>query len=310
MKKNIRIGFFGGPEYSVIVLEKLQKAGFDIACVVTSLDKPKGRNLVLTPPPAKVWSLANNIPVIQPTNLRGETFVGALKEYACDVFIVMAFGRIIPDEILNIPLHKSLNIHPSLLPKFRGPCPIESAILADEKETGVTIIRLDSEMDHGPIIAAEKIAFDLPITNSATNITTNSSVASSLSWPPKAHDLGVALVEMGSDLLVKILPDWILGKIEEVEQDHSQATYTKKITKEDGLINLADDSYKNYLKIQAYHVWPSAYFFAIDKNGKRIRVKITKASYDSTTHKLIIEKVIPEGRGEMDYSAFSSMSTV
>ncbi len=279
MKKNITIGFFGGPEYSTIVLDRLHKAGFTIAFIVTSVDKPKGRNLILTPPPAKVWGLANNIPVIQPTNLVSESFIETLKDYKCDVFIVMAYGKIIPETILNIPKHKSLNIHPSLLPKFRGPCPIESAILSDEKETGVTIMHMDKEMDHGPIVAMEKVTFE--------------------PWPPKAYDLGVVLVEKGADLLVSILPEWTSGKIKEVEQDHMKATYTKKIIKEDGLINLNDDPYKNYLKIQAYHVWPSAYFF---ENNKRI--KITKASF--IAGKLIIEKVIPEGKGEMSFDVFTS----
>jgi methionyl-tRNA formyltransferase len=221
--KNITIGFWGGHEYSVIVLEKLKAAGFKIAFVVTSLDKPKGRNLVLTPPPGKEWALKNGVTVIQPTNIRAETFKMTLKEAGCDVFIVMAFGQIIPDELLNIPKHKSLNIHPSLLPKFRGPCPIESAILANEKETGVTIMRMDKEMDHGPIVASEKVSYE--------------------PWPPKSHELGIALVTKGADLLVEILPKWIAGTIKEVEQDHSKATYTKKIIKEDGLINLSDDPY-------------------------------------------------------------------
>jgi methionyl-tRNA formyltransferase len=277
MKKEITIGFFGGPEYSVLVLEKLREAGFPISFIVTSLDKPKGRNLVLTPPPAKAWGIEHNIPVVQPTNLRSDDFKKILQEYNADVFVVMAYGRIIPEDVLNIPKHKSLNIHPSLLPKFRGPCPIESAILADEKETGVTVMLMDKEMDHGPIVTSEKIIMT--------------------PWPPKAHDLGVALVNKGADLLVNILPDWISGKVKAKEQDHVAATYTKKIIKEDGLINLNDDPYKNFLKIQAYHAWPTAYFFVNEK-----RVKITQASFNEG--KLVIEKVVPEGKPEMSYEAF------
>jgi methionyl-tRNA formyltransferase len=278
-KENITIGFFGGHEYSVIVLEHLKAAGYKIAFVVTSLDKPKGRNLILTPPPGKEWALKNNITVIQPTTLKSETFKATLLEAKCDVFIVMAYGQIIPDEILNIPKHKSLNLHPSLLPKFRGPCPIESAILANEKETGVTIMRMDKEMDHGPIVAAEKVVVE--------------------PWPPKAHDLGVALVKKGAEMLIDLLPKWIEGKIKEKEQNHGEATYTKKIIKEDGLINLEDDPYKNFLKIRAYHVWPTAYFFEREK-----RIKVTEATFSGG--KLQIEKVIPEGKGEMTYSAYLS----
>mgnify|MGYP001597438659 FL=1 len=273
-KKNIKIGFFGGPEYSVMTLDKLHSSGFDISFVLTSIDKPKGRKLLLSPSPAKSWALEKNIPVLQPEKLKEESLVNQLRKYNCDVFVVMAYGKIIPDEILNIPKSKSLNIHPSLLPEFRGSCPIESAILADKRDTGVTIIRMDSEMDHGPIVAQEKVKLE--------------------KWPITSHELGKILVNVGADLLISILPDWIDGRIKEKEQDHTKAVYTKKIEKEDGLINLLDDPYKNYLKIQAYHGWPSAYFFK-----EKIRMKITQASY--LDGKLIIEKVIPEGKNEMDY---------
>lgn len=275
--KDIKIGFWGGPEISLITLEKLHAAGFPISFIVTSLDKPQGRKMVITPPPTKVWGLAHNIPVIQPTNLDSESFVATLKEYACDVYIVMAYGKIIPIEILNIPKAGSLNIHPSLLPKFRGSCPIESAILADKRETGVTIMHMDAEMDHGPIIAQEEVILE--------------------EWPPKAEELGTILVERGSDLLVSILPDYVAGNFEEKPQNHSLATYTRKIEKEDGEIDLTHDEYTNYLKIQAYHGWPSAFFF---KDGKRI--KITEASF--VNNRLVIEKVIPEGKSEMMYTDF------
>lgn len=273
--KEIKIGFWGGPEISLITLNRLHSAGFAIPVIVTSLDQPRGRNLVITPPPAKVWGLEHNIPVIQPDNLKSGSFRSILKEYGCDVFVVMAYGKIIPDDILKIPKAGSVNIHPSLLPKFRGPSPIESAILADKKNTGVTIIKMDSEMDHGPIIAAENVTPE--------------------PWPPLAEDLGTILVAKGSDLLITILPDWINGKMKAQEQDHSEATYTKKFIKEDGLIDLSADPYKNFLKIQAFHRSPTAYFFIDEK-----RVKITKASF--VDGKLVIEKVIPEGRSEMNYT--------
>ncbi len=274
----IKIGFWGGPEISVITLEKLHAAGYAISFIVTSLDQPKGRSLTITPPPAKVWALAHNIPVLQPEKLKDPAFTETLKNYNCDVFVVMAYGKIIPESILNIPKGKSLNIHPSLLPKFRGSCPIESAILHNEKETGVTIMRMDAEMDHGPIVKQKTVIVE--------------------PWPPTAETLGTELVDAGSDLLVSILPDWTLGRMPEIEQDHSQATFTKKIEKGDGEIDLASDPYQNYFKIQAYHAWPTAFFF---KDGKRI--KITQASF--ADNKLTIEKVIPEGKKEMKYTDFT-----
>jgi len=275
---NFKIGFFGTPEYAVITLLKLKEAGFTISFVVTQPDRPQGRNLLLTPPPAKVWAIENDIPFYQPEKLRDEEFKSKLKKHDCDVFVVIAYGKIIPDDILNIPKAHSLNIHGSLLPKHRGSCPIETAILEDDRVTGVTIIKMDKEMDHGPIVAKKEVIVE--------------------PWPPLAEVLGKEIVKAGSDLLISILPDWINGKIKEKEQDDLQATYTKMIKKEDGLIDLEDNPYKNFLKIQAYHGWPSAFFFK-EETGKRTRVKITKASYENNT--LVIEKVIPEGKKEMDY---------
>ncbi len=279
IERKIKIGIFGGHEYSVIVLDKLRKAGFDIAFVLTSPDKPQGRKLVMTAPPAKIWAVDHNIPVLQPEKIKDLELEKTLRDFNCDIFVVMAYGKIIPESILNIPKGKSLNIHPSLLPKFRGPSPVESAILADEKETGVTIMLVDKEMDHGPIVAQEKVVVE--------------------PWPPVAEELGKKLVEVGSGLLISILPDWLDGKIAKKDQDHTQATFTKKIEKEDALIDLADDPYKNFLKIQAYHHSPTAYFL-VDKK----RVKITSASFSNGN--LVIEKVIPEGRREMSYKDFNN----
>ena len=278
---NIKIGFFGTPDYAVVVLEKLKAAGFDIAFVVTNPDRPQGRKMIVTPPPVKVWAQSgeqhNEVAVLQPETLRDPAFEEKLKTFGCDVFVVMAYGKIIPDSILNIPRGKTLNIHPSLLPKFRGPSPIEAAILADAKTTGVTIMRLDKEMDHGPIVVQKEYTADV--------------------WPPLAHELGMKLVTEGADLLISILPDWMDGKIQEKEQDHSQATYCKMIKKEDGLIDLSDDEYKNFLKIQAYAGWPSAFFM---KDGKR--VKIARASW--TDGKLVISEVTPEGKNTMSYQDY------
>ena len=260
-----------------MTLDKLYEANYDIAFIVTATDKPKGRNLIVTPPPAKVWGLEHNVPVLQPDKLRDPNFEKELRKYNCDVFIVIAYGKIIPDNIINIPKAKTLNIHASLLPKYRGSCPIESAILADDRETGVTIMRIDNEMDHGPTIIQRKVILE--------------------PWPPKKDELGKSLVEVGNKLLISILPNWINGKIKEKEQNHLEASYTEKIKKENGLIDLEDDPYKNYLKIQAYDGWPGTFFFK-----DKIRVKITKANFREGM--LFIEKVIPEGKKEMLYKDF------
>lgn len=272
---NIKIGFFGTPEYAVMTLEALHKAGLSITFIVTQPDRPKGRGLELTASPAKVWGIKHGIDVLQPEDLKDNEITEKLKSYNCDVFIVIAYGKIIPESILNIPAHKSLNIHGSLLPYLRGASPIESAILSDIKNTGVTIIRMDSAMDHGPIVAQREVMID--------------------KWPPRADELGKKIVETGSELMVDILPKWINSDLVEIEQDHSKATFTKLIKKEDALINLDDDAYKNFLKIQAYSTWPEAYF--ID-DGKRIKIK--QAFFRN--NELTIERVIPEGKKEITWS--------
>lgn len=264
--------FFGTDEFSVRALETLKGRGFAPTLIVTTPDRPKGRKMVLTPPAAKVWATANNIQCVQPERLKDFEF--PLGPW--DLFIVASYGKIIPQAILDVPTHGTLNIHPSLLPKYRGATPLESAILSDDLETGVTIIKLDAEMDHGPILAKSRTLLDNK-------------------WCEELRD---ELAETGANTLADILPDWLAGKIEEQEQDHSQATFTRKVTKEDGLINLADDPILNFKKIRAYTPWPGAYFFT-DKNGKQTRIIIKKAHLENKT--LVIDRVIPEGKPEMDW---------
>lgn len=284
-----KIAFFGTPKFAVTILEELKKAGIVPALVITAPDQPQGRGLVLTPPPVKVWAQENNIKFIQPVTLK-ENFINE----PWDLFIVAAYGKIIPENILEIPKHKTLNVHPSLLPKFRGPSPIESSILADDRNVGVSIMRLDKEIDHGPIVAqeiipAEKIGADKIGTNETSQ------------WPISAPALEDISAHFGGELLAKILPDWLAGKITEKEQDHSHATYCQKILKADGLIDLTADPYTNYLKICAYSDWPGTYFFK-ERNGKNIRVAVKKVTYQN--NQLVIETVVPEGKSEMPYLDF------
>ncbi len=274
--QNMKWAFFGTSEVSVYVLEELSKVGFIPALIITTLDMPKGRKLTLTPSPVKVWAQNNDIKILQPENL-DESFIKELKNENWDLFVVVAYGRIIPKEILNIPQHKSINIHYSLLPKLRGASPIEGAILSDERETGVSIILMDEKMDHGPILAQEKVEVS--------------------SWPPKRSELMESLNQVASKLLTDIIPKWISGEIKPIEQDHDRATFVKMIKKEDALIDLKDDDYLNFRKIMAYERWPRAYFV---ENNKR--VTINQAIWKDD--KLEIMKVTPEGKKEMNYKDY------
>lgn len=301
MPSNIPFTFFGSSVMSTHALNALEEAGCLPSLIVTTSDKPAGRKLVLTPNVVKTWAQSHNIPVLDPAKL-DDTFIKTLKETAStskdatasaiDLFIIASYGKIIPQAVLDIPKHKSLNIHPSLLPEYRGASPLQSAILDDKKNTGVTIMRIDNLMDHGPIVAQKKIVVS--------------------EWPIY-EEFEKTMAREGGILLASILDGWVAGTVPEVEQNHAAATHTRKFTKEDGLIDLAAIMSKKdpaagratFLKIQAFHEWPTTYFFATKENSPiKIRVKITQASYKNDT--LVIEKVIPEGKSEMAFEDFLS----
>jgi len=287
MNPQITFLFFGSSTMSIYVLDELEKAGYLPAAVVTTPDKHVGRKQVLTPTPVKAWAIKKNIPVFAPQKLDAH-FADTLKNTKADLFIVASYGKIIPETVLSIPPQQTLNVHPSLLPKYRGASPLQSAILNDDKHTGVTIMKIDALMDHGPIVAQKEIFVS--------------------EWPTYG-EFEEMMAREGGKLLAEILPHWVAGKITEKEQDHASATSCPKFTKEDGEIHLNDDDYLNFRKIQAFNEWPQAYFFiehsptgGSEGAHKKIRVKITRASF--TDGKLDIQTVIPEGSKEMAYADF------
>jgi len=277
--QHIQFAFFGTSVFAVAILEELKDNNFFPSLVITTKDKPAGRGMRLTLSPVKVWAEKNNIEIIQPDNL-DENFAQLMKRKNYPIFVVASYGKIIPSKILEIPEHKTLNVHPSLLPHHRGPSPIQGQILSDNPDDiGVSIMVLDDEMDHGPLLAQ-------------TQITPQH-------WPLGALELESVLAHEGGKLLSYVLPEWFSGKITPEPQNHEDATYTKLIDKKDAQIDLKNtNDRENYLKILAYDKNPRSYFFT--KNGKR--VLITQASFDGG--KLTIKKVIPEGKKEMDYKNF------
>lgn len=275
---NIKFSFFGTDLFALIVLQELEKKGLLPSLIVTVPDKPQGKNKEIINSPVKNFALKHNIPLLQPAKFDVD-FASQLKAKSLQLSIVASYGKIIPQQILDIPKHKTLNIHPSLLPKLRGPSPLEYAIL-NEQKTGVTIIRLDNEMDHGPIVAQEESTLLLPIKRSVLEQT---------------------LAKQGTDLIVQILPKLISGTLEEIEQNHSDATYTEKVSKNDGLIDL-NKPIEAYKKILAFEGWPGAYFF-VDRNEKQIRVIVLEAKLNEDGSLNII-KVKPEGKNEMLYTDF------
>lgn len=289
--KKINFVFFGTDKFSVDVLNQLKIANILPDLIVTTPDSLQGRGMKLTPCAVRIWAEENKIKNIQPERLSGD-FAAQLKSYKnekgenlnWDVFVVVSYGKIIPQEILDIPARGVLNVHPSLLPRHRGPSPIETAILNDELKTGVTIMLIDEKVDHGPIVAQEVVEFT--------------------EWSNKKL-ISEKLAEIGGKILAKILPPYISGEISPVTQNHEEATFTKKIQKADAEIFLADSSEnsdrQNFLKIMAYTPDPGAFFFT-EKNGKKIRVKITDAKYENDS--LEILRIIPEGKKEQDFKGF------
>ena len=284
--------FFGTPIFAVNVLSALEARGLLPALVVTAPDKPRGRGQEVSPSPAKTWALERGVETIEPATLRDEALVAELGNTDWDVFVVAAYGKLIPKNILDIPRRGSLNIHPSLLPKFRGPSPALSAILADERSTGVSIMQMTETMDAGPVVAQARIELEEEAPGSPK--------PGEGGWPPKGSMFEELLAAEGGNLLAEILPDWIAGVITPAAQDERLATFTKKFTDEDARIDLMGDARKNLLKIRAFDRSPRAYF--INEKGKR--VIITEAAVEDGA--LVIKKVIPEGKKEMDFTAYQS----
>lgn len=207
-----------------------------------------------------------------------------LKGQQVDLIVVACYGKILPKEMLKIPKYGALNVHPSLLPKYRGPAPVPHTILNDEKETGVTIILMDEEVDHGPVLASREF------------LISNFQFSNGLG-KPTTPELLQTLWELGGDLLVKTIPKWIAGEITPQEQDHSIATYTKKFAREDGRIDWKAPVEYIERQIRAFTPWPGAFTFW---KGKRI--KILKAHVEQG--KLIIDELQLEGKKPTTYREF------
>ena len=239
--------FFGTSEFAVPALSKLVASNFQITAVVTQPDKPAGRKQLPLPSPIKKAAMDLGLKIFQPQSLELRNLKLEIGEP--DLFVVASYGKMIPKEVLEYPKYGSLNIHPSLLPKYRGPSPIQTAILNQDRETGVTIIKLDEEMDHGDVVASSKFK-----------------VQSSKVRYQELHD---ELAKLGANLLVKALPKYIADEIKPVPQDHKKATFTKIITKEDGRIDWKKTAEEIDAQIRAFHVWPVAWT-ALD--GKRLKI--------------------------------------
>ena len=251
-KKKLKVVFMGTPDFAVPSLKALVESGFQVPLVITQPDKPAGRGKKLKPPPVKTVAQKLGIEVLQPKRIKENAELKEkLRAIKPDLIVVAAYGKILPEWLLNLPKFGVVNVHASLLPEYRGASPIQAALLDGKEETGVTIMKVIPELDAGPIIAQEKVKIE-PEDNAQT-----------------LHD---KLSELGAKLLVETLPRYVKGELKPVEQDDSKATYCKQITKEMGKIDWKESAHKIFNAVRAFTPWPSAYTFY---KGKR--VKITSA---------------------------------
>ncbi len=251
----MRIVYMGTPDFAVPALEKLaQSPDYTVAAVFTQPDKPKGRKMVMTPPDVKVCAEKLGIPVFQPASMRSEEAYNSLKELNPDVIVVAAYGQILPKAVLDLPKFGCVNIHGSLLPKYRGAAPIQQSVLDGEKVTGVTTMLMDVGLDTGDILLKAE-----------TEIGENET----------AGELFDRLAVLGGELIVETLDKLKKGEITPQKQDESLATHTSKITKELCPIDFNKSAYEVHNKVRGLNPWPVA---VTEIAGKTVKVYSSRVS--------------------------------
>ncbi len=288
----------GTPDFAVPSLKKLVESGYDVKLVVTQPDQPAGRGKKVTPPPVKVVAEELGIPVYQPEKVKeNDELKKRLLEVEPDLIVVAAYGKILPEWLLNLPKYGTINVHASLLPKYRGASPIQWALLNGEEETGVTIMKVIPKLDAGDIISQKRVKIEKE---------------------DNAKTLHDKLAEVGAELLVKTLPLYVSGKLKPVPQNEEEATYCPQIKKEMGKIDWRESAEKIFNKIRAFTPWPSAY---TTFKGKRVKIlkgepvegsgepgEVIEAGKNlivaAGKGALKIERLRPEGRKEISGEEF------
>ncbi len=246
MRKD-RIVFMGTPRFGELVLQALI-GHYPIAAVVTQPDRQAGRGRRMRTSPVKALALQHDLPILQPRKVADPATVHQLQELARDVIVVAAFGQILPSAILSLPEHGAVNVHASLLPRYRGAAPIPAAILAGEEQTGITIMLMDEGIDTGPILS--QAALDIKPDDTTASLTEK-------------------LARLGGELLLDILPKWLEGEIVPREQDESLATYAGLLRREDGLIDWTEPTEQIARRCRAYDPWPGT---STVWNGRKLKI--------------------------------------
>lgn len=298
----MKIVFFGSPASALPSFKNLIQAGHKVGLAITQPDKPKGRGKKPTPPPVKKLALDLNIPCFQPHKIKQDLqVINEIKNFKPDLIVVVAYGQIIPPSIIYLPKHNSINVHFSLLPKYRGASPVQWALLKGERKTGITIFELNEKMDEGDILFQEEVEI--------------------LSGEI-AFELEARLAQKGADLLIETISQ--IDEIKPRKQDHSKATYAPKLKKEDGRVDWTKSAFFIDRQVRAFNPWPSSFVFFKEKRIKIYQGKEReKLSLFSSSGKILaaekdgievccggrsvylIQRLQPENKKEMDAYAFS-----
>jgi len=234
---DLRFVFLGSPEFSLPTLQRLVE-NYYVVGVVTQPDRPAGRGRSLTPPPIKVLAQKFNLPILQPEKINQPEATEQLRAWKPDLIVVAAFGQILRSKVLELPRYGCLNVHASLLPRWRGAAPIQAAILHGDEKTGATIMLMDAGMDTGPILSQSAISIQPEETGG---------------------QLSERLASSGAELLVNTLPGYLKGEIKAQPQDESKATYAPRLRKKDGELDFTNTAATLSLRVRAFNPWPGAY---------------------------------------------------
>ena len=295
------VAFFGTPQFAVPTLRHLLASPHTVRGVVTQPDRPSGRGHKVTSPPVKTLAIERGIPVLQPDRLRDPGFIETFRAWTPDLGVVVAYGKLIPDELLHIPRHGMINVHASLLPKYRGAAPVHRAVINGEQETGVTIIRVATALDAGNMLA-----------KATRRITPDET----------SEDVERDLADIGGRLLVDVVDRLERGDVREEPQDAAASTYASKLTKEEGRIDWSLPAAAIHNRVRGLYPWPHAYTYA---NGGRLILLKTRVTDDHTGERpgtivdvardvikvaagdggiVAIEELQPEGRRPMQVRDF------
>jgi methionyl-tRNA formyltransferase len=296
----MNIIFLGTSTFAVPILKALRdSANFSVDLVITEPAKPAGRKKELIPSPIAIFAKENNLEIFMPDTLENTGVQEKITNLKPDIMVVTSYGKIIPENIFNIPSFKTINIHPSLLPELRGPSPIQYTFLEGREKTGVTLIVIDKEIDHGPIISQQELSVE-PTDNFNT--------------------LEQKLADLGAKMIIQDIPKYIAGSIKPMDQNYPKATFTKKIEKQDGGIDWNKSAQEIYNQWRAFIRWPGIYMFL---GNIRLNLKKVKIAKDISNKKagemfsqdnglfiscgngtIEIEEIQPEGKKIMEAQSF------